>query len=250
VCTDTTLPVILYHFQSFPIYFIPANLVLIPLSTLALFASMFSIFLVGLGMHAAWIFTGTQALIELFAWCAAYIASLPDSSIQPMSFTAMEAWGIVLLVAYYIERPFVLNKKTIYLCMLVCITWSGYRILEEQKTISKTEQLFVSNGKKSALLSIQGLHARIYTQTELKPFDKTKIKAHFNITDLKEVVIPKQSSGLVASFSGKHIAWIYRKNCTPIKVTPDQLYSYKNSDSSMYEPKRYQSLRVKCLTSF
>jgi len=251
VCAQiTTLPVVLYHFQSFPIYFIPANLILIPVSTLALFASMFSIFLVGLGIHADWIFSCTQKLMELFAWCADYIAALPNSSVQPISLSAAEAWGILLLVAYYMERPFVLNRKTIYLCTLLCIVWSGYRISEEYKTESKVEQVFVCNGKKSALLSIHGLDATIYTQTILKPFDKAKINAHFNIRNLHEILLPKNNSGLIAPIGDTHIGWIYKKNCTPISVHLSYLYTYKNADSLMYAPKHYQSLKVKCLTSF
>lgn len=251
VCAQiTTLPVILYHFQSFPLYFIPANLILIPISTLALFASMLSICFAGLGIHATWIFACTQWLMELFAGCTAYIALLPNSSIQPICCSAIEAWGILVLVAWYMQYPFTWNTKTVGVLLVLCLGWTGYRIAAECKTEQQTAQVFISNGKRSALLSVHGLDAHIYTQQALKPFDRTKINAYFNITNLTEAAAPTNSNGLTAVFAGKQLVWLYKKNCTPVQQPVTYLFSYKQTDSILYRPQQYQSPLVKCLRYF
>ena len=251
VCAQiTTLPVVLYHFKSFPVYFIPANLILIPVSTGALFASMLSIFLAGLGLSVHWLFACNQWLIELFSACAAFFAGLPDSSIYSIFCSPAEAWLIVCIVAYYIQYPFVLNKRTILICMLVCMSWSCYRIGQEYKTEQQHMQLFISQGKKSALLSVHGLSATIYTQMPLKSFDRAKINAYFSIRDLNEVVTGSQNSGLIATTGNKRVAWIYKKNCTAVDMPMAHLFSYKERDSLQYKPEYYHSLKTTCMVYF
>ncbi|HSY60630.1 MAG TPA: ComEC/Rec2 family competence protein [Cytophaga sp.] len=246
VCAQiTTLPVVLYHFQSFPLYFIPANMVLIPISTIGLFASMISIFFVGLGIYFEWLFSCTQWIIELFAASARYFAALPNSSIQPISFSTIEAWLVVAIVCVYIQFPFILNKKTIVFGILVCIGWSTFRIYNEYTNDHKTEILFISNGKKSALLSIHGLDATIYSQNQLKSLDKLKIKACYNLRDVSEHVTNTAYSGLIAEIPGNNLIWITRKNCTNVALPMQHVFSYKEADSTVYNSKKFHSLKVK-----
>ena len=245
----TTLPVLLYHFQSFPLYFIPANMVLIPISTIALFASMISIFFVGIGISFDWLFICTQWLIEFFATSAHSFASLPNSSIQPISFNALEVWFLVALVCTYIQFPFILKRKTIVIGLLVCSGWSVYRIYNEHISAHKTETLFISNGKKSVLLSIHGLDATVYSQTQLKPLDKLKIKAHYNLRDVTERVTNPTYSGLIAKIPNNNLIWVTRKNCTEVNLPMVHVFSYKENDSLKYVSEKFHSLKVKSTVS-
>lgn len=246
VCAQiTTLPVVLYHFQSFPLYFIPANMVLIPISTIGLFASMISIFFVGIGISFEWLFTSTQWLIELFASCAHFFAILPNSSIHPIAFSAIESWLAVAIVCTYIQFPFILTKKTIIIGLFICSGWSMFRIYNEHSSSHKTETLFISNGKKSALLSIQGLNATAYSQTQIKPLDKLKIKAYYNLRDFNERVTNSTYSGLIAEVPNNNLIWITRKNCTVVSLHIEHAFSYKEKDSILYGSKKFYSLKVK-----
>lgn len=250
ICAQiTTLPVILFHFQSFPLYFIPANLILIPISTIGLFASMISIFFVGLEIPFTWLFICTQWIIELFSTCAAFFAQLPNSSIQPIAFTAIEAWVLVSIVFFYIQYPFTLSKRNIYVGFLICIAWSGYRIQNEYKSEQKSETIFVRNGKRSALLSIKGLGATMYTQIESKPRDQASLKAYYNLNYIEEFTNKPLSSGLIARTSDENIVWLTKRNCTPISVPIRHVFSYKEKDSITYSSSLFHSLKVKRLVS-
>lgn len=250
VCAQiTTLPVVLYHFQSFPLYFIPANMVLIPISTIGLFASMISIFFVGLGISFDWLFRCTQWIIELFAACARYFASLPNSSIHPISFTAIEACLVVGIVCVYIQFPFILKRKTVVMGLLVCLSWSAFRIYNEYQSKHKTETLFISNGKKSVLLSVHGLDATLYSHVQLKPADKLKIKAYYNLRDLRERVSNPLCSGLIAKIPNNNLIWITRKNCTNVSIPMEHVFSYKENDSTVYGSQKFHSLKAKRVVS-
>ncbi|SFX21770.1 ComEC/Rec2 family competence protein [Cytophaga hutchinsonii] len=248
ICAQiTTLPVILYHFQSFPLYFIPANMLLIPISTVALFASMFSIFLVGLGIHANWIFRSTQWLIELFQQVAASISMLPNSSVAPISFSFWEAMIVLVVVGYYLVYPFKGNKKIMLLFTSLCLFWSGFRIYQEYRQEQTTRKLFISNGKRSLYLIQNGLMAQAYTQVPVKPADKAHLQAYFHITELSEVSLNEKAMGLTDRNTACTLGWVYRKNCSTFPQSPHILFSYKESDSIRYQAKNYHSLKVKRL---
>ncbi|WP_157446894.1 ComEC/Rec2 family competence protein [Cytophaga aurantiaca] len=250
VCAQlTTLPVVLYHFQSFPLYFIPANMVLIPISTIGLFASMISIFFVGLGIHFTWLFNCTQWIIELFANTATYFASLPNSSIQPIAFSAVEAILVAAILCTYIQFPFILKKKTLIAGILICISWTAFRIYNEYVSEHKTDRLFISHGKKSAILSINGLDATMYSQVPVKPFDKLKIKAFYNLRELNEYPTNSSYSGLAAEIPAHNLIWITRKNCTNVPLAIEHTFSYKEQDSMVYSAKKFHSLKVKSIVS-
>jgi competence protein ComEC len=249
VCAQiTTLPVVLYHFQSFPLYFIPANILLIPISTIGLFASMLSIFFVGLGISFPWLFIATQWIIELFANCAHVFSTLPHSNIQPISFTALEACLVSCIVVVYIQQPFIVKKKPLVIGLLLCFCWSSYRIYYEVLQERKTETVFIRNGKRSALLSIKGLNASLYTQIPSKSADVARIKAYYNLSAIQEYTSNPQSSGLMASISGNNLLWITKKNCTPINVPINAVYSFKETDSIKYQAQNFHSLKVKSVS--
>lgn len=251
VCAQiTTLPVVLYHFQSFPLYFIPANIILIPISTIGLFASMISIFFVGLGIPFTWLFIATQWIIELFATCAHVFSELPYSSIQPISFSVLEALIVSSIVIVYIQYPFILTKRTVAIGICICFVWSGYRIQQEYLQEHKTEVVFISNGKRSAVLSMQGLNASLYTQIPAKPADLSRIKAYYNLAEIQEYTSAPTSSGMIACIANDNMLWITKKNCTTISVPINTLYSYKELDSSRYHPQKFHSLKVKSVLHF
>jgi competence protein ComEC len=243
----TTLPIILYHFHSFPLYFIPANLLLIPLSTLALFASMFSIFIAGIG-DIPWLFSITEWLVELFASCAAFIAALPCSMIHPLAFSAIEAAGAALLIAYYIQYPFILSKKTVLTCTLLCLCWSSFRLYGEIQEEQKSSMLFISNSKHSALVAINGLEAAVLNQKPLSAFDEARLKMHYNIRNLSTTQLPETSSGILMHADHATYAWICKKNCTAINDSIATVFSYKKADSTYLKPEKHQLLQVKNIT--
>ena len=248
VCAQiTTLPIILYHFHSFPVYFIPANLLLIPLSTIALFASMFSIFIAGIG-EIPWLFSITEWLVELFASCADLIAALPHSMIHPLAFSAPEAVLVAAFIAYYIQYPFILSRKIVLTCTLLCLCWSSYRVYAEILEEQKSSTFFICNSKRSALVAMHGLEAAVLNQKPLSAFDEARLKMHYNISNLASAQLPENSSGILMHADDATYAWICKKNCTPISDSIATVFSYKKADSVYLKPKKHQLLQVKNIT--
>ncbi|MBC7451846.1 MAG: ComEC/Rec2 family competence protein, partial [Cytophagales bacterium] len=247
ICAQVmTLPVILYHFHSFPVYFIAANLLLIPISTAAMFMTMFSIGIFGIGIHIPFVFQCTQWLIELFERCAMFFAALPHSIIHPVSFSAVEYLLCALLIACFLF--FHTQKKIYYLSItIMCIGWSVYRLTEEYRSMSRTEEIFISNGKKSGLLLMEGLRAEWYGQQECNPRDLLQMQQYFNIPYIHTTILPSAYKGMVWHSGQRSEAWMYAKIKLAPEYTADHLFSYKVADTISFHASKHVPLNVKSM---
>jgi competence protein ComEC len=94
-------PICLYYFHQFPNYFLLANLVAIPLSTVVLFGE---IILVGVSFinHqlSVWLGIGLKHAIWAMDWCILQVDALPGSLIDGISLTVMQTIFIYLLVIF------------------------------------------------------------------------------------------------------------------------------------------------------
>lgn len=122
--TLATLPVSLYFFKGFPVWFVPANIIMVPLSSILIFGGIFSIVFYAvpiLGTALAWV---TSMGIDLMMWPARYIAGLPGAMLKGFAFDLADV-GILyscivaLAVAIYSDkRRLALRISALCLCCL------------------------------------------------------------------------------------------------------------------------------------
>jgi len=247
VCAQImTLPVILYHFHLFPIYFIPANLILIPISTLALFFTMFSITVASIGFHIDWIFQINQWIIELFETCTAYLAALPGSILYPVSFSKPEFVIVVLLICSYLFiHP--LKKAGIIYISFLCILWCGLRLYHEHVFTNRNQNLFICNSKKSAMLTIHGMKADLYCLPFFKSSDVKNIQEYFNLYDIQMHVITEERLGITWKYDNNHAAWLLKRKTVATDKSFTYLFSYQATDTGYYKSRHHQNLRTKSM---
>lgn len=115
-----TLPVALYHFMQFPLYFIPANLLIIPLSTLVMYAGMAVLAFEPVPLFSDWLSAAFTYSIRLMNFLIARIEKLPFASLKGLYINIPEAFilsGIVILLALIIQEK--IRKPLLWLCILV-----------------------------------------------------------------------------------------------------------------------------------
>lgn len=98
-----TLPLCLYYFHQFPVYFLPANLILVPLSTLVLFLEIGLLCFTPV-LSAAEVFGGIISV--LLGWMngiAQFFQQLPLSVIERIPFGGSECL-MSFLVLFYLSR--------------------------------------------------------------------------------------------------------------------------------------------------
>ena len=122
--TLATLPVSLYFFKGFPVWFVPANIIMVPLSSILVFSGIFSVLFYAVpfvGTALAW---ASSMGIDLMMWPARYIAGLPGAMLKGFSFDLADvvilySAIVALAVAIYSDkRRQVLRFGAGCLCLL------------------------------------------------------------------------------------------------------------------------------------
>jgi competence protein ComEC len=134
-----TLPVCLYYFQQFPLYFLPANLLAVPLSTVILYGE---ILLLIIPMH----FTGTilKWLMYYMNISVAWIGHLPGALITEIHITLYGTfccYGIIagLLAWWLCQWP-----RGLILALLSCSLWAAWNMADDLQA-QRQRKLIVYN---------------------------------------------------------------------------------------------------------
>ncbi len=157
-----TFALSIYYFHQFPNYFIPANLLIIPLSTIGIFAGIVLLFVYPipfLSIKIGWI---VKQVISLLNTSAIFIENLPGSVWQGITinlFSFIIVYVILFAFVYYLEKK---SINGLYLFLIsVCVLFSniiydGYLQMQKQNFIifsnSSSFCCQLNNGFESLLL--------------------------------------------------------------------------------------------------
>ncbi|GHU68086.1 hypothetical protein FACS189413_04160 [Bacteroidia bacterium] len=117
------LPLSIYYFHQFPVFFLLTNVLLLPLVSAILFLVPFSMLINYILGNYNWIMWPVQQSLAAFISIARRLDNLPYGSIQNLDWSLMNtgaALGITLLLALLFIR-----KRMIYACLLLVLlgTW-------------------------------------------------------------------------------------------------------------------------------
>jgi len=132
-----TFPIIYYHFGTFPLYFLPANLIIIPLITLIHYLSSCIVLISSLILLPDWIYAFIEFLIESSFQIAHFISALPFAvlHLQPLKLTAVITSIVVVLIVFVISRFKLIkyNKKL----LIFLIPFAIFGFIQSNKTVNE-----------------------------------------------------------------------------------------------------------------
>jgi len=108
-----TFPICIYYFHQFPVLFLITNLVVIPLSTIILFAEIFLIALAWIPFVGEWLGKATQWMIWLMNKFILWINDLSFSVVDQLPATVPSTWLLYAFVIFF--SAYFLNKRKILL---------------------------------------------------------------------------------------------------------------------------------------
>lgn len=122
VAQMATMPVLLYHFGTFPVYFLPANLIAVPFSALLTYLSIASLVLSPVP-HLGLILCEILSVgIEAFTACVSFFAWLPNAQIEGLVPNVIQSILLSLFVFRLLILPISLIK-CIKLCLTILLCW-------------------------------------------------------------------------------------------------------------------------------
>lgn len=148
----TTLPVSLYYFHQFPVYFLPINIFAVPLTTFTLQVSVFYLILSWVDFLAHPFGFFLQFLIRTLIISVTWVEDLPGSLLMLRSLTALEA--VLIFMAIWLLYLLILQKTYVIqiIIMVVLIHLAGLEIYRNMETVER-RALLVYNSRDATLLS-------------------------------------------------------------------------------------------------
>lgn len=158
-----TSPLSILYFHQFPLYFIPANLIAVPLSGFIIYAGLLVLITSPISMLSNFFGLITSHMILALNYCVAFIENLPFSvqrivSIGTLEFVLLYALIIILLMMVALKhRKLIFVALSIAIAISLSISINTMHLLKQKKIIvyhaNKSSILGFVNGNSQTLLA-------------------------------------------------------------------------------------------------
>ncbi len=170
-----TAPLTLLYFHQFPAYFIPANLVAIPLSFLAIYAGVAVLATSFIPVISNFLGLITNYLLFVLNYSVGFIEKLPYSVLKINSVTQKEMILLYLILISILLMFFYKRKTLLYAPLALLLVLSVSFTLNDTARQKQQKIVFYSINKQSAIGFINGKEQLLIADSVLLN-DKTAIK--------------------------------------------------------------------------
>jgi competence protein ComEC len=267
----TTFPLSLLLFHQFPNYFIVANLILIPLSTLVMYC--------GIGLMVfGWIpylgkFLGiiTANSIDLLNYLVVFISKLPGSLTENVSINFTEALLIYLIMLSFTVWLLVKTRTWLFTFQVVVIIFLSSRIFNYNDS-SKSNIFTVYSMKNGSLYAvIQNKKAQIFAEADSKASQWSyALSGHFNKNMVTDTSVFWLQPNMIVNLPNQKITLVknWKRNFSPaqelrgekinllvlsgkIEVKADTILKYFNTENIVFDsgflPNSFNNLKAALL---
>ncbi|MEI8049133.1 MAG: ComEC/Rec2 family competence protein [Bacteroidota bacterium] len=151
-----TAPLTMLYFHQFPAYFIPANLVAIPLSFLAIYAGLSVLVTSAIPLISNFLGLVTNFLLFCLNYSVSFIEHLPHSVLKITSIFTREMILLYLILISIILLFTFKKKAMIYISLCFILLVSASFTQTELKRQRQQKIIFYSTGKQSSVGFING----------------------------------------------------------------------------------------------
>lgn len=172
-----TFPLGLLYFHQFPNYFLFSNLLVIPLSTVILYAGILLLSIAKIPVAGALIAKVLQTLLWILKYTVSVFENLPYAIIEGISITTLDTfiiYGILIcLYVYWIHKKLMYLNMAIVLCIIVC----SLQLKEKSEHIKQQKMVVYAISKHAAIDFICGSD-NVFLGDSLLLSNKDKIRFH------------------------------------------------------------------------
>jgi competence protein ComEC len=220
-----TLPFIMNAFGQFPAWFLPANLIIIPLATVIMILAFMLILLTPLGLFTGLLAPVLNFLLEATSHSARIISNLPGSADFGRVLLWPETIILILIIWAFLYYLFFMRYKTIKLTIAAIFLLVSISLFRYITTATSTE-IIVYNSTNSITLGVRSGH-NLWVYSEKEHVDEA-VTRHISASGLK--VIPKLSVSLPATVEFRQYKIVladYYSDDIILKENPDVLITKK-----------------------
>jgi competence protein ComEC len=162
--TLLTLPVCLSEFHRFSWYFIPANLLAIPISTAIMYAIFLQLPLVMLGIPSAWMSMLITFLIQCMEKTLRIIAGLPYAVSENIGLSKPEIFLLVIALIMLLATLYGFNKKPLFAMLVLLLFHQAWLVYQDYCLQAQRFMIVFANSrnKHNGASFIEGRQAKFY----------------------------------------------------------------------------------------
>lgn len=231
-----TIPLSIYYFGNFPVYFLIANIFAIPLSAVILWLCIGLVFFSWIPFVGYVLGLFLSTIMYIFIALTAYVAHLPFGKLNTLHLLPLQL--VILFVAVILFTFFIEWKKPKYLmaCLSLCLITLAFSYFENIKQLQQNELIFYSIPKKDCIAFNEHSTSTIFVSDSLSTKDYTfnllNAQRYYDIQQTKQELLDSiQDYSYLLFFKGKTIYLLNKKNqykdfSSPLKI--DYLYLSDN----------------------
>jgi competence protein ComEC len=158
-----TLPVGLFYFNQFPVYFWLSNFVVIPAAGIILYTSVAFFILGSIPLLGPFISIILNYIVKGLIWCVRYIEGMPGSVIEHVNISLLQTMLIFTLIIFLTLLLIYKRSSSIYYTLAIIILLLLFDLQNEIKSL-KQRKIIIYNYRKELLISyIDGKNHYYYT---------------------------------------------------------------------------------------
>ena len=255
-----TLPLILFYFGQFPVYFLISNILVVPLSSLILYLGMATVLL-------SWVPFLSDVMIFITLWATkimnfivTYIESLPFAIISNIYIYAIVAVILfVVLCLFYLmftQKRFKLIYPIFILSILAIFTQWNFNFKN-----SKSQAAFYIKDGQSYIVGVKHEKTVYLTNSsatnEVSPYLVSRLQTYLERNSLKAVILPDffndstfyKNEQFLAWKNYKMLTWMERKMPQNAHLLPNLDVMLAPNLSKYYFQKQNENLPIKKVMS-
>jgi competence protein ComEC len=173
-----TLPLGLYYFHQFPVYFIAANLIIIPLSVLCIWGGMLLLLFSWIPMvnnATGWLLNN---MVQLLNNLALYSEGLPYATWGNFKLANVEVFALYVIIIAALIALKLARKRWLYAALATSVVFMGFRIMQKNEDLHQQKLVVYNINRASAVEVINGDKSLLIADTLSTP---GSINYKFNI---------------------------------------------------------------------
>ena len=163
--TIGTLPLTLYYFHQFPVYFWLSNFIVIPAATGVVFLGVLTFITYPLGILGDW----TSYCLEYLIWLTnvglSFIQSLPNAVVTGISISSFQMWMLYCMLLFVLLFFRVKQVRLLQLTILLACLFFGETALKKWETLQQSHLTIYHLKNQSVLEFNQGKNAFLLTDS-------------------------------------------------------------------------------------
>lgn len=164
-----TLPLGLYYFHQFPVYFIAANLIIIPLSVLCIYLGMLLLFFSWtpvLNNAIGWLL---NHMVEWLNYLALFAERLPYATWGNFKLAKVEVFALYFIIIAALIALKLARKQWLYAAMATSVVFMGFRVMQKTDNLQQQKLVVYNINKASAVEVINGDNSLLIADSVAAP---------------------------------------------------------------------------------